>query len=115
MFYQKSPAADPGRRRKFQYRKFVTIAGTLFVLAAFASVSPLADLSGWEPRAAAQSIGESYRRELETGDKVSISVKSRNGRVSVIASEDQKKNVTLEASSTGAVIDPGDVNAVAKG
>ena len=64
---------------------------------------------------AGQSSRESYRRELETGEKVSLSVKSRNGRVSVIASEEQKKNVLIEARSAGALVDSTDIQAVAKG
>lgn len=97
MFYLKSPAADPGRS-KSQYRKFVVIIGPLLLLAAFDSV-----------------YAQSYRREMETSDKVSLSVKSRSGRVSVIASDEQQKMVTIEASSAGASIDSTDVHAVAKG
>ena len=52
---------------------------------------------------------------METSDKVSLSVKSRNGRVSVIASDEQQKKVTIEASSAGASVDSTDVHAVAKG
>ncbi len=100
MLYQKSPTANPGRS-KSSYKKFV-ITGLLLLLAGFAA-------------AAAQSSGPSYRRELETGEKVSLSVKSRSGRVSVIASEEQKKNVTIEASSSGALVDSKDVRAVSKG
>jgi len=47
---------------------------------------------------AAQST-QGYRQELETGEKLSLSVKSRNGRVSVFASDEQTKNVTIEARS----------------
>ena len=101
MFYRKSPAAFPSRSNS-QYTKFVVITGLLLLLAACDSV-------------AAQSIAQSYRREMETGEKVSLSVKSRNGRVSVIATDEQQKKVTIEASSTGALVDPTDVHAVAKG
>ncbi len=101
MFYLKSPAADRSPS-KFQYRKFVRITGLILLLTAFAAV-------------AGQSTAQSYRRELETGDKVSLSIKNRNGRVSVIASDEQKQNVTIEASSTGRLIDATDVEAVAKG
>ncbi len=58
---------------------------------------------------------QTYRRDLDTGEKVSLTVKSRSGRVSVIASDEQKKNVTIEASSTGAPVSAADVHAVAKG
>ncbi|HEV7797336.1 MAG TPA: VWA domain-containing protein [Pyrinomonadaceae bacterium] len=97
MFYLKSPAADPSRS-KFQQQKFLVIIGLLFLLAAPAPVS-----------------AQTYKREMETSDKVSLSVKSRNGRVSVIASDEQKKNVTVEAISAGAPVDSIDVHAVAKG
>jgi len=57
---------------------------------------------------------QSYRREMETSDKVSLSVKSRSGRVSVIANDEQVKNVIIEASSAGLAIDATDVRAEGK-
>jgi VWFA-related protein len=57
---------------------------------------------------------QSYSRELDTSDKVSISVKSRNGRVSVIASDEQQKKVTIEATSSGAAVNSTDVQAAVK-
>ncbi|HEV7743556.1 MAG TPA: VWA domain-containing protein [Pyrinomonadaceae bacterium] len=61
------------------------------------------------------AFAQTYRRELDTGEKVTLTVKSRSGRVSVIAADEQKKNVTIEASSSGALVDPTDVHATAKG
>ena len=58
---------------------------------------------------------QTYRRDLDTGEKVSLTVKSRSGRVSVIAVDEQKKNVTIEATSMGAPVDATDVHATAKG
>jgi len=58
---------------------------------------------------------QTYRHEVETGDKTSVSVKSRNGRISVIATDEQQKKVTIEASSAGALVDQSDVLTVAKG
>jgi VWFA-related protein len=101
MLYLKSLAVSPSRS-KSQHRKFVVMTGLLLLLAALNSV-------------AAQTIEQSYRRELETGEKVSLSVKSRNGRISVIASDEQKKNVTIEATSAGALVAATDIHAVAKG
>ena len=101
MLYLNSPAADPGRSTS-RYNQFVVITGLLLLLATFNSVP-------------AQTTGQSYRRELETGEKVSLTVKSRNGRISVIASDEQKKNVTIEASSAGALVDATDVHISAKG
>jgi VWFA-related protein len=101
MFYQKSPAAYPGRR-KSQYLKFAVITGLLLLPAAFNSI-------------VGQTTGLNYQRELETGEKVSLSVKSRNGRVSVIASDEQNKKITIEASSVGVSVDATDIKVVAKG
>ncbi|HEX3280245.1 MAG TPA: VWA domain-containing protein [Pyrinomonadaceae bacterium] len=63
----------------------------------------------------AHAAAQSYRHEVETGDKTSVSVKSRNGRVSVIATDDQVKKVSIEASSAGAAVDQTDVLTIAKG
>jgi VWFA-related protein len=101
MFYLKSPTAESPVDlgfRKFQYRKFVVIIGLLILLAAPAAVS-----------------AQTYKRELETSDRISLSVKSRSGRVSVIASDDQKKNVSIEAGSPGVAVDATDIRAVTKG
>ncbi|MFN2516922.1 MAG: VWA domain-containing protein [Pyrinomonadaceae bacterium] len=97
MLYAKCPAVLPGRSHS-RTRNFVFITALLLLLAAFEPVS-----------------AQTYRREIETGDRVSLSIKSRNGRVSVIASDEQQKKVTIEASSTGAPVDETDVHAVAKG
>lgn len=64
---------------------------------------------------AAPAMAQTYLHEVETGDKPSVSVKSRNGRVSVIATDDQQKKVTIEATSAGALVDQTDVLTVAKG
>jgi VWFA-related protein len=64
---------------------------------------------------AVPTSAQTYRHEVEAGDKTSVSVKSRNGRVSVIATDDQQKKVTIEASSAGALVDQTDVITVAKG
>ena len=58
---------------------------------------------------------QSFQRELDTPETVSITVKNRNGRVTVVAAEEQLKKVTIEASSSGAVVDPGDLLIEAKG
>jgi VWFA-related protein len=58
---------------------------------------------------------QNYVKEIETGEKVSLSVKSKNGRVSVIASDDQQKKASIDASSAGLAVDSADVKADAKG
>ena len=58
---------------------------------------------------------QSYNREIETPEKVSVIVKNRNGRVSVVAAEEQQKKVSIDATSAGLPVEPGDVRAEAKG
>lgn len=65
------------------------------------------------PRSTAHA--QSYQREFDTPEKVSLSIVNRNGRASIIASDDQQKKVTIEASSRGAAVDPSDLQIEAKG
>ncbi len=94
MFYQKYPRSY----LRQSYIFIVSIAALVFVL-----VCP-------HP-----SFGQGYSRELETPEKVTLSVKNRHGRVSVITSDELIKKITVEANSTGASIDPGDVEVDLKG
>ncbi|HET6647720.1 MAG TPA: VWA domain-containing protein [Pyrinomonadaceae bacterium] len=59
--------------------------------------------------------GQSFLRELETPDKVSVSVKNLSGRVEIVAAETQKNKVAIEASSRGTPIDSTDVVIEPKG
>ncbi|MGI8898662.1 MAG: VWA domain-containing protein [Pyrinomonadaceae bacterium] len=59
-------------------------------------------------------VAQSYQRELDTPDKVSISVKNPNGRVEIIAAETQQKKVAVEANSRGTPVDSTDVQIEAK-
>lgn len=97
MLYLNPRRASPGRHQSWS-TKLVVVIGLLLFIAAFDSVS-----------------AQTYTREMETAATVSLSVKSRNGRVSVIASDDQLKKVSIEASSAGAPVDSTDVQSVAKG
>jgi VWFA-related protein len=97
MLYVRPLAASNGRHQ-FRKTRLVVVVSLLLFGATVDSVS-----------------AQSYSRELETSDKVSLTVKSQNGRVSVIASDDQVKKVSIEATSAGAAIDATDVRAVAKG
>lgn len=62
----------------------------------------------------APAFSQAFKQELEAPEKVSLSVRNLDGRVSVIASEEQQKKVTVEARSAGSPIDPEDVNVEAK-
>jgi VWFA-related protein len=95
MHYLDSPAPNSGRTR-FHNKLLI---GLILLLVC----------------AAVPAAAQSYHHEVETGDKTSVSVKSRNGRVSVIATDEQLKKVSIEASSAGAVVDQTDVLTVTKG
>jgi len=53
---------------------------------------------------------QSLERELNLGAKPVLTIKNRNGRVSVITSEDENEKGSLKATSPGAPVEPGDVS-----
>src|ERR1700686_665462 len=57
-----------------------------------------------------QARAQAYEKDLTTGGKALLTIKNRHGRVSVIASEDEKSKASLQATSTGAPVEPVDVN-----
>ena len=61
------------------------------------------------------AVAQSYKQELEAPEKVSLSVKNLDGRVSVVASEEQQKKVTIEAKSPGATVVPENIKVESKG
>jgi VWFA-related protein len=61
------------------------------------------------------ALAQGFKTELETPEKVSVVVKNLEGRVSVVASPEQQKKVTIDARSTGAAVNPDDVKVEAKG
>ncbi|HEY6122140.1 MAG TPA: VWA domain-containing protein [Pyrinomonadaceae bacterium] len=63
----------------------------------------------------AVASAQTYKTELDTPETVVLTVKSRNSRVSVIASDEQQKKVSIEASSAGLPVEAADVPAVVKG
>jgi hypothetical protein len=97
MFYQNSPAASSGRTH-FPRKSLLFLASFLLL-----------------PLCVSTASSQSYTTEMVTGDTVSLTVKSRNGKVSIVAADDLQKKLTLEAKSTGAAVNPSDVTAVAKG
>ncbi len=60
-------------------------------------------------RAQAQSQSQSYEKELTSGGKSLLTIKNRNGRVSVVTSDDEKSKASLQATSTGTPVEPADV------
>ncbi|HEY0366625.1 MAG TPA: VWA domain-containing protein [Pyrinomonadaceae bacterium] len=55
------------------------------------------------------AFAQGYKSEIEAPEKVALVVKNLDGRVSVIASEQQQKKVTIDARSTGAAVAAEDV------
>lgn len=66
-----------------------------------------AQLPLW-PGARAQA--PAYEKDLTAGGKALLTIRNRNGRVSVIASDDEKSKASLQATSAGTPVEPGDVN-----
>jgi VWFA-related protein len=59
-----------------------------------------------------RSSAQSYEKELSAGAKDLLTIRNRSGRVSVIASKGEKDKSTLQATSAGAAVEPGDVTVV---
>jgi von Willebrand factor type A domain len=56
-----------------------------------------------------------YQRELDTPEKLSVTVKNHDGRVTVIASDELQKKARIEAGSDGAPVSDTDINAKVDG
>ena len=61
------------------------------------------------------AFAQGFQKEVEAPEKVSLSVKNVDGRISVFASEAQQKKVTIEAKSAGLPVAPDDVKVETKG
>ena len=61
------------------------------------------------------AFAQAFQREIDTPETVSLVVRNREGRVSVIASEQQQKKVTIEAQSPGLPVDATDIKADVSG
>jgi VWFA-related protein len=61
------------------------------------------------------AFAQVLKQEFETPEKVSVSIRNLDGRVSVVASEEHQKKVTVEARSSGSPIESEDVKVEAKG
>ncbi|HVF23073.1 MAG TPA: VWA domain-containing protein [Pyrinomonadaceae bacterium] len=61
------------------------------------------------------ALAQGFKQELEAPEKVELTVRNLDGRVSVIASAEQQKKVTIDARSAGDAIAPDDVKVEAKG
>ena len=68
-------------------------------------------LAGFTCSAPAQG----FKQELEIPEKVTVSIKNLEGRVSVVAAAEYEKKLIVDAKSTGSAIAPDDVKIDAKG
>lgn len=58
----------------------------------------------------ARASAQTYEKEITVGEKPTLTIKNRDGRVSVITSANQKDKAIVQATSPGAPVDSGDVN-----
>ena len=61
------------------------------------------------------ALAQGFKQELEAPEKVELTVRNLDGRVSVVSSAEQQKKVTVDARSAGDLIAPDDVKVEAKG
>jgi VWFA-related protein len=61
-------------------------------------------------RSAAHAQSPAYEKELTGGGKANLTIRNRNGRVSVVSSDDEKSRTSFQATSAGAAVAPADVN-----
>ena len=61
------------------------------------------------------ALAQGFKQELEAPEKIELTVRNLDGRVSVVASDEQQKKVTVDAKSSGDAIEPSDVKVEAKG
>jgi VWFA-related protein len=59
---------------------------------------------------ARESRAQAYEKEFTVSTKTLLTIKNRTGRVTVITSDSEKDKATLQASSSGAPVEPGDVS-----
>jgi len=52
---------------------------------------------------------QTYEKDLNVSGKALVTIRNRTGRVSVIASDNEKDKSSLQATSTGAAVEPGDI------
>ena len=64
---------------------------------------------------ASAALAQGFERELNTAEKVSLTIKNLNGRVTVVASEEQQKKVIIQATSSGVPVEATDVRSTASG
>lgn len=83
-------------------RKILTHASVLVATCLLASFFP--------SHSSTRTQAQAYEKELTTGGKTLLTIKNRQGRISVITSDDEKSKASLQATSAGGPVEPGDIN-----
>jgi VWFA-related protein len=99
MFYRSPAARLPKRAPNFRKNLSATLRTLFLILSA----------------AALPAYAQSVQREFAVFNKAAVDITNRNGRVMVIASEEQQGRITVKAESAGAPVGDGDVKAVGGG
>jgi VWFA-related protein len=84
------------------FRKILALTSLLVAACLLVSFFP--------SRSRVQAQAPAYEKELTAGGKALLTIRNRHGRVSVVASDDEKSKASLQATSTGAPVEPADVN-----
>src|SRR5688572_31075031 len=87
------PVFSPGFFQKLFHCIFVVVIASTLLLPGFQTAH-----------------AQTYERELNIGANSTLTIRNRNGRVSVIASDDEELKPLLQATSPGAPIEPRDVS-----
>lgn len=87
------PVFSPGFCRKLFHCNFVVLIASTLLLSRFEPVS-----------------AQTYERDLNIGAKSTLTIRNRNGRVSVMASDKEDEKPLLQATSPGAPIEPRDIS-----
>jgi Ca-activated chloride channel family protein len=97
MFFQNSAAQLPGRALCRKRKRFFAITILLTLCCATVAIT-----------------AQGLERELNATEKTTVSIKNRNGRV-VVSASDEQKNISLKAESRGAPVTEADVVSIVKG
>lgn len=93
MFHQNLAALLPSRAKNQQKKLLNALCSALLLCSA----------------TGATVFAQAVERELNAPEKATVTIKNRNGRVMVIASDDQQKKISIKATSPGASIIETDV------
>jgi VWFA-related protein len=92
------------------YRSLTRRRTRRFPLEIFVLVAACLSAALLSPGSRSHAQAPAYEKELTGGGKALLTIKNRHGRVSVVTSDDEKSKASLQATSAGAPVEPGDIN-----